>query len=288
MAAMAVRALTTVRSTAASGSLVYEGQRAVDEYLQMHYGKPAEVFPYGDTGSLEPGSLLDTSLSFPRLCGKKLAEALSQAAGDQASALDVGCAVGGATFELSRHFGVVHGVDFSSAFVEAAQTMQRDGEMEYSSLVEGGAVAARVAQVPEGARGELCTFVQGDACAMEAQRGAPLLEGGYDAVLASNLLCRLPRPRSFLRSCSEWVVKPGGTLLLVSPYSWLEEYTAREEWIGGGAEGSERSSSVLEQEMLGLGFALRSRGNMPFLIREHARKFQLGVSEVTCWVNESS
>ena len=30
---------TPVRSTTASGSVVYESQRAVDEYLQMHYGR---------------------------------------------------------------------------------------------------------------------------------------------------------------------------------------------------------------------------------------------------------
>jgi len=40
-------------------------------------------------------------------------------------ALDVGCAVGGATFELSRAFTDVIGVDFSHGFIEAAQVHAR-------------------------------------------------------------------------------------------------------------------------------------------------------------------
>jgi 2-polyprenyl-3-methyl-5-hydroxy-6-metoxy-1,4-benzoquinol methylase len=38
--------------------------------------------------------------------------------------LDVGCAVGGASFELARHFREVVGIDFSRAFVQAAKLMK--------------------------------------------------------------------------------------------------------------------------------------------------------------------
>jgi 2-polyprenyl-3-methyl-5-hydroxy-6-metoxy-1,4-benzoquinol methylase len=39
-------------------------------------------------------------------------------------ALDVGCAVGGTSFELSRDFDHVVGIDFSHAFVDAANAMK--------------------------------------------------------------------------------------------------------------------------------------------------------------------
>jgi trans-aconitate methyltransferase len=39
-------------------------------------------------------------------------------------ALDVGCAVGGATFALARHFSAAHGIDYSAAFVAAAKRLQ--------------------------------------------------------------------------------------------------------------------------------------------------------------------
>ncbi len=40
-------------------------------------------------------------------------------------------------------------------------------------------------------------------------------------------------------------LKPGGLLLITSPFSWFAEYTAPERWLGGtlGADGQPRSSA---------------------------------------------
>lgn len=76
--------------------------------------------------------------------------------------------------------------------------------------------------------------MQGDACALPSNL-APV-----DCVLAANLLCRLPEPTAFLERCRT-LVKPGGVLVLVSPYSWLKGWTDKAKWLGGyykvGAEG---------------------------------------------------
>jgi SAM-dependent methyltransferase len=114
----------------------------------------------------------------------------------------------------------------------------------------------------------------------------------FDAVLASNLLCRLPKPRAFLAALIG-LVKPGGAAVIVSPYSWLTEYTPREEWLCSSSNSSSSSSggsfealqSIMQQEGA---FQLESRCDMPFLIREHARKFQWGVSDCTVWRRSSS
>jgi SAM-dependent methyltransferase len=87
-------------------------------------------------------------------------------------------------------------------------------------------------------------FREGDACALPPS----LLGGGgdfadaenfqnfgrHDAVLAANLLCRLPDPEAFLRDCAR-LVRPDGVLVLVSPYSWLEAWTPKHKWLGGAA-----------------------------------------------------
>ena len=269
---------STGRSTTSTGSVIYEGKRAVDEYLQMHYGAETDVFPYG-IGAVD-------GLNFPKRCADELHIACKSNGLDPVScnALDVGCAVGGATFELARHFCSVDGVDFSRAFVAAAESMQRDGQLSYRALVEGSRSSSHVARLPDNLRAEdiaKVRFSQGDACALEELRDAGWLKAdGYDAVLASNLLCRLPRPRAFLSSCAQWAVKPGGVLVLLTPFSWLEQWTAREEWIGGGES---VSSDRLQAQMSTLGFELISRADVPFLIREHARKFQYGVSECSVW-----
>eukprot|EP00903_Cladosiphon_okamuranus_P013496 g12571.t1 len=235
------------RSTAASGSLVYEGERAVHEYLQFHFGKPGEVLPY-DCGPKE-------ALDFPKRCADLCVEAVvgsvaSRSEGEQHGtdraggeleagaslkqplrAMDVGCAVGGISFELTRSFDEVVGVDFSASFVEAAEQMRVGGRTEYEYLEQGSAVFQREAVLPEGTVPSRASFSQGDACSLDVEA-----LGSFDAVLASNLLCRLPKPQSFLEDLPA-LVKPGGVAVLISPYSWLKEYTAPSEWLGGFREG---------------------------------------------------
>lgn len=71
---------------------------------------------------------------------------------------------------------------------------------------------------------------------------------------------------------------------MVSPYSWLEEYTPVSEWVGGVAEApnsGEEVKLILSQGDVKL--ELIHRQDMPFLIREHERKYQYGVSDCMVW-----
>ncbi|CAM9134685.1 unnamed protein product [Pylaiella littoralis] len=294
------------RSTAASGSLVYEGQRAVHEYLQFHFGRPDEVLPYGGGPS--------EALGFPKRCADLCTEAVMGAAseaspsdGEQQQnadgggeelqagrsrkrplrALDVGCSVGGIAFELTRSFDEVVGVDFSASFVEAAERMRVKGRTEYECLEQGSIVLRREAALPEGTIPSRARFFEGDACSLDVEK-----LGSFDAVLASNLLCRLPKPQSFLEDLPA-LVRPGGVAVLISPYSWLKEYTSPSQWLGGfreGGDGAKPEGEVVDSfdriralmEANGA-FQLEKRIPMPFLIREHARKFQWGCSDGTVW-----
>ena len=53
-----------------------------------------------------------------------------------------------------------------------------------------------------------------------------------DAVLAVNLLERLPNPALFLDRLST-LVKATGIVVLASAFSWSEECTAKDSWLGG-------------------------------------------------------
>lgn len=77
-------------------------------------------------------------------------------------------------------------------------------------------------------------------------------------------------------------------LVLVSPYSWLEEYTDRSEWFG--ARYSDKGVAIDSYDELaefissnGIPLAPVSREDIPFLIREHERKYQYGVSDCNIW-----
>ncbi|MBX3681586.1 MAG: SAM-dependent methyltransferase, partial [Thauera sp.] len=80
-------------------------------------------------------------------------------------------------------------------------------------------------------------------------------------------------------------LKPGGLLLLASPYTWLEEHTKREEWIGGFKKDGE-SYTTLDglKDLLAADFELvQGPQAVPFVIRETRRKHQHTLSELTVW-----
>lgn len=269
----------TVRSTAASGSQVYESKRAVDEYLLFHYGAAEDVMPYG-FGPLE-------ALDFPRRLGE-LCQSLKNGPGfskvpnkpnppssPPSRALDVGCSVGGSSFHLTRHFDEVVGVDFSQHFIDAANEMKASGKMQFEMMKQGRIFTTREAVLPKDIFPEKVQFRQGDACNLDPSLGQ------FEIILASNLLCRLPSPRKFLDDVSNFLT-PAGHLVLVSPYSWLQEYTDEKEWIGA-SPGNSDSFSALQSYTEKLPLKLVREHNMSFVIREHERKFQYGVSHVTVW-----
>ncbi|CAM9764511.1 unnamed protein product [Chrysoparadoxa australica] len=280
---------STTGRAGATGTALYETPTAVSEYLEFHYASPSEILPYG-VGPVE-------ALNFPARCAKVCSEAvkvitqhgrcpdtltittISSQLQTKGRALDIGCAVGGASFQLARHFDQVVGVDYSEKFVEAANRMKEQGSMSYTSLIEGMITEQRTAFIPEGTNKlrQHIEFLQGDACQLQ---DVPLGEP-FDVVLASNLLCRLPQPRVFLQSLKT-LVKVGGAAVLISPYSWLKDYTDEAEWLGGyvDVDGYAQDSAqgvfrVMKEE----GFELMRQQPMPFLIREHRRKFQWGCSD---------
>jgi 2-polyprenyl-3-methyl-5-hydroxy-6-metoxy-1,4-benzoquinol methylase len=110
----------------------------------------------------------------------------------------------------------------------------------------------------------------------------PVDLGSFDLVLAANLICRLPEPRLFLGRLSQ-LVNPGGQLLLTTPFTWLEEFTPRAKWLGGRKEEGKRSCEALK-EILDPDFKLQLTRDLPFLIREHERKFQYGIALGWRWV----
>jgi len=256
-----------VRSTAASGSTVYESRRTVEEYLHFHYGPKEHTLPY----SFGPTDALD----FPE---RMAAIAAKHSSPDRRElAYDVGCSVGGGTFAMTRTFKKVVGIDFSHAFVEAAQVMKEQGESSYEASEQGVVRSRLTARLKEGVQVDRAEFRQGDACALGDI-------GQVDCITAVNLLCRLPEPRAFLQKAVD-SVRPGGILVLVSPFSWLEEYTPKDKWFGGrlDASGEPLNAHAAVAEVLEPAFSLAARSDEAFLLREHVRKFQWGVSDCTVW-----
>ena len=242
---------------------VYENPQTLSEYLLFHYGTEAQLLPY-DFGP-------KTALNFPVRCVRNLIDG-----GETVElAYDLGCAVGRSTFELGRFSRQVRGYDLSNAFIAAAVSLLDRGRLAIDVVTEGEHTERMDVQGPEVPGETDIGFEVGDAVDL-AENLPPA-----DVVLAANLLCRLPTPERFLTAMSR-LVKPGGQLLLVTPFTWLEAFTPRRSWPRNAA-GEAIPGAAWIEGILGQHFVLEHSEDMPFLIREHARKFQWTVSFGARW-----
>jgi Uncharacterized conserved protein len=240
----------------------YESDALASQYAEFHYGER-----YFDVAN------------FPQQLAR-LAIELAGAA-RRGKALDLGCATGRASFELARHFAQVDGVDFSARLINLGVQLQQQGRLRYTLTDEGDLVSYHTRDLASMGLAEVAdrvSFLQGDACNLK-----PILTG-YDLILAANLIDRLYSPRQFLHQVHERL-NPSGILIIASPYTWLEEHTPKDEWLGGFKRDGE-SVTTLDglHEVLDAHFELiRGPEEIPFVIRETRRKFQHSLSEVTCW-----
>ncbi|MGL5408380.1 MAG: putative 4-mercaptohistidine N1-methyltransferase, partial [Shewanella sp.] len=157
---------------------VYETDELLSQYLEFHYG--AEYF------------------DVPNFCVNGVKQALAELQlTHTAKALDIGCSVGRASFELAKVFDHVDGIDFSARFIQQAYALSEQGEKRYTIRTEGDLVefkCANLGQLGYSAVASKVNFVQGDACNLK-----PMFSG-YDLVYAANLIDRLTDPRSFLQT----------------------------------------------------------------------------------------
>jgi putative 4-mercaptohistidine N1-methyltranferase len=246
---------------------VYESDKLLAEYLLFHYGTEAEILPERYGGA--------EALFYPVRCVTECVNAAALPLG--ARALDLGCAVGRATFELARWCASSVGIDFSHRFIGAAETIRREGFLAYNRLDEGALTTSLKALAPDGIDRGRVSFEQGDAMSLRSNLG------WFDVVLLGNLIDRLHAPLRCLQQLP-LLVKPGGQLVITSPYTWQEEFTPRPHWVGGFERDGRRVTTLDGlHEVLDADFELAGTKEVPFLLREHARKYQLSVAEASMW-----
>jgi len=243
---------------------MYESDQAVSQYCELHYGP----------------SYFGVE-SFPVQCARICLDYMQGRGQPLNKALELGCSVGRATYELARSFDEVHGLDFSARFIRIAFQLQEKGYTRYELCEEGEIVSFHEHHLSEFNLDEVrqkVEFHQADAANLKPRFT------GYNLILAANLIDRMVNPIRFLTTVHERL-EPGGLLVITSPYTWLEEFTKREQWVGGYRKDGE-PYSTLEA----LGDILGSRFNMidsprdvELVIRETRRKFQHTLCQLTVW-----
>ncbi len=237
----------------------YETEALVSQYLEFHYG--ASYFGVSN---------------FPRQVALEALKLVSKFD----SALDLGCAVGRTSFELATQFERVVGIDASLAFIQSCQRVQSSGQASYDIIEEGELTAHKTVtldQLTLAETAQKCHFEVGDAHHLAPEHT------NFDLIVCANLIDRLQNPAQCLTSLIDRLA-PGGLLFITSPYTWLSEFTAKSRWLGGYLEDDQpvRTRTHLATILHPLE-RCDALPELPFVIRETARKYQHTLADVTVW-----
>lgn len=242
----------------------------LSSYVSDHYGEWDDPAGPADDRDGAPASSVAQALEL----GLEVA-ARSGAPITGGPLLDIGCAVGRATFDLTRlGTGLVVGVDLGFHLLRLASRVLRGGSVRYPRRRSGVLYDWREFPVPTPGA------VRVDFWASDAGH-LPFPTGSIGGAVALNLLDCVYGPLDLLRSVSR-VLRPGATLVLATPYDWTPAATTIEAWIGGhsprspGAGASEavlralltpgaHPASVAGLQLIG------ERDRVPWTVRLHDR-----------------
>ncbi len=243
---------------------VYEQPGMVSQYIEFHYGASHFNVP-----------------NFPVACARICIDAMRHR--NMERALDLGCATGRSSFELATAFSHVDAIDFSARLIEVPVNLQKTGLQRYIVQDEGELVTYKAIQLTDfeayDQAKDKVTFMQGDACNLAEKFN------NYDLVFAGNLIDRLYDPQHFLAMIKARI-RPGGLLILTSPYTWLTDFTDRANWLGGFKAKTGENYTTLDglTDHLQPEFKLLEQPrDVEFVIRETRRKFQHSVAQLSIW-----
>jgi 5-histidylcysteine sulfoxide synthase len=200
--------------------------------------------------------------TFPTTCGKKCIEIMEKLNINKANyknALDLGCAVGQTSFYLADKFKNVNGVDYSKRFIEIAKERTQMLGLQNVNFFNGSVLELNEIDLPK----------------------------NNVLVFCGNLIDRVENPYIFLKDIANYVEK-GGLLILTSPYTWLENFTPKENWVGGYVTNAEIMTTLKGLEIaLKDDFELHSYEDVEFLIPDTPPfMYQLTSAHMTVWIRK--
>lgn len=200
-------------------------------YARGHYGDldPDDTLAGGPATTLVP--LLEKSLSMLSSPPSGLW-------------IDVGCAVGRASFELAaRSNAMVVGIDLNMGMLRLARRIARTGKVAHPLRRVGIVYDDREFPI-ELARTGSVDFWACDAMAL------PFDADTCDGLISFNVVDCVGSPVHHLMEIGR-VLRPGAEAIITSPYDWSVGATPIEGWIGGHSQRTEnRGSSVVEMRRL--------------------------------------
>ena len=239
---------------------IYETDSLVSQYCELHYG--SEYFGVKN--------FLQNSIELLKPYLEDI---------NTHKVLDLGCSVGRSSYELANVFDNVTAIDYSHNFINLAKNLQNENNIEYEITIEG--------DIKESKSIDLNTlnllenknrvqFLQGDALNLNSSLK------DFDLIFCSNLIDRLENPMQFLKDI-QTRLNDNGLIVILSPYTWLEDYTKKENWLGGYVKDNKKIYTLCKLKKELHPFELIDRFDVEFVIKETKRKFQHSISEMSIW-----
>jgi SAM-dependent methyltransferase len=216
-------------------------------YLDAHWGDRAEPPP--EAAAFGARALAERIAALPR-AGR---------------AVELGCSAGRIVAELAATADHVVGIDLQLAAVRRARRLLDGEPVAYARRIAGRHYAAARAAagdraVPDARRTLLCADVL----------DPPLAPGHYDRVVALNVLDSVARPRQLLAVMAS-LCRPGGELVLASPYAWQSSVMDEGERIGGADPAADVAAILRAGEGIAGRFTIEEEAEVPWTLRRDAR-----------------
>jgi len=178
--------------------------------------------------------------------------------------VELGAGAGGVTRALADRFDTpVLGLDLSAPLARFAARAVRGGRFRYPLRLAGTAYEEREIVVPPPLNLNVSFWIA-DALV------PPLAPGTAGLVVALNLLDCVADPAALMRSAAA-LLRPGGQLLLCTPFDWSTAATPVGAWLGARAtEAAAPDVGLWAQKLTGLAVVARS-ADLGWDVRVHAR-----------------
>lgn len=216
-------------------------------YLDAHWGDCAEPPPAD--GAFGARALAERIARLPRV----------------ERAVELGCSTGRIVAELAGCADHAVGVELSFGALRRARRILDGERVAYGRRVAGRHYAA--AAIPAGARAvppERRTLICGDAL------DPPLIPLRYDRVVALNVIDSVPRPQQLL-AVADGLCKPGGEIVLSSPYAWQSSVMDDAERLGGADPAAAVAAILRDGTGLGARYEIVEEAEVPWTLRRDAR-----------------
>jgi SAM-dependent methyltransferase len=181
------------------GAAASAGPAMVASENFIFYDRPSVLEAYR---SFHFGESVAGVRNFPARCAEICLEACKKNKVPLGRAMDAGCGPGRLAIDLAQQFDEVVAFDFAAGFVEECKN-----------------------RAPK----NVTSFI-GDALKIDEYE--QVADRKFDLIVGANLIDRLSEPIEWIARCKN-LLSDEGLLVIFSPFTWLEEFTKVQHWLGG-------------------------------------------------------